>query len=118
MMIKTILAIIVLILSIRFIESDGILLLIVQTLFSSSVILETIQLIAYCIRINELYNQVYQHFFTDRNSNKNAYWIQWYVVEYESIKSYYKVRLDSKLFNKYNDSLGNNWKEIEKNITC
>ena len=38
-------------------------------------------------------------------------------IEYETIKAYYKVRLDTKLFNKYNAELSKQWDTIKNKIS-
>lgn len=38
------------------------------------------------------------------------------IFEYESIKAHYKVRLSSKIYHQMNESLSEEWSEIERNI--
>lgn len=40
----------------------------------------------------------------------------YYIVEYECVKAYFKVRLDSKIFNKYNLALTKEWDSLKQSI--
>lgn len=114
---KATISIFILFMSTRFIKSNEILLVITQTIFSSNFILDSIRLISYLNSTKRLYDEAYQFFITDKHKNKNSFWIQWYVVEYETLKAYYKLRLDSKIFNKINNELTEKWETMELEIS-
>lgn len=114
--VKMILSFSVIIVSIRFINDDELLLTIAGTLFSSSCIADTIKLIIYNNKMKKLYDDAYRFFITDNSDSSNISWIQTYIIEYECVKAYFKVRLDSKIFDKMNSKLSQNWKDINKNI--
>lgn len=114
--IKSILSIFLLVLLSRYVLDNNFYLLITQTIVSISYIEDGINLYFYYSRLQELYNQAYNYFITEKCNEKNLSWIQWYAVEYESIKSYYKIRLCSKVFNKRNLELSNEWNQISSNL--
>ena len=39
-------------------------------------------------------------------------WFLAYIMEYEAVKAHYKVRLDSKVFNKCNTELSQKWQDM------
>lgn len=97
--------------------SNNIVLAIVQVLFSAEVIEEAISIICYYFKINSLYEKARNELVTVGIVTKNQYvWLFEYCMEYENIKSYYKVRLDTKIYDKLNEELSNNWSKIEKQI--
>lgn len=114
---KSILAIVVLIITERIVSSGDLLLLILQTVFSTYVIEDTIRLAIYKFRMNKIYDEAFTELVTlGVKGRKHATWMLSYVVEYEAIKAHYKVRLDSKLFYKHNDALSKKWDAIQKKI--
>lgn len=114
--IKLILSIILLVLLSRYVLDNNFYLLIVQTIVSISYIEDGINLYFYYSKLKDLYNQAYNYFITEKCNGKYLSWIHWYSVEYESIKSYYKIRLCSKIFYKRNPELSNEWNQILSNL--
>ena len=114
--IRLILSIFLLVLLSRYILDNNFYLLITQTIVSISYIEDGINLYFYYSRLEDLYNQAYNYFITEKCDEKYLSWIHWYSVEYESIKSYYKIRLCSKIFNKKNSELSNEWNQILSNL--
>lgn len=97
--------------------SNNVLLVIVQVLFSAEITEDAISIICYYFKISSLYEKARNELITVGIISKNQYvWLLEYCMEYENIKSYYKVRLNSKIYNSLNENLSNNWDEIKKQI--
>lgn len=96
-------------------KNENIILLIAQTAFSANYICGFVSLWVYRIRLNNLFEMFYKTFVTVgiKGKNTNILLLN-YIVEYEAIKAHYKIRLSSKIFEKNNEYLTNEWKEIEK----
>ena len=90
---------------------------ITQAVFSAYIIEETVMLTIYKTKMDKLYNLFYTEFITLGVSKlKQQYLLLYYVVEFESVKAHYKVRLDSTWFNKHNLELSQKWAEISSKI--
>lgn len=116
--IKSLIAVIVLI-SVGWIISDGsILLVISQTIFSAYIVEDTVLLAIYANRLNKLYDNAYSILVTSGiHRSQQIPILLLYCVEYESIKAHYKVRLDSKIFNRYNHELSEKWESVVSKIS-
>lgn len=114
---KIMLSLLVLLISIRYIANGDLLLIISQIVFSSYFIWDAIMLLVYTIKLSHLYNKAYENLITVGIKDKNQLiWLMYYIVEYECIKSYFKIKLDSKIFRKLNSSLSKEWDKIQKSI--
>ncbi len=114
---KIILSLFVLLISIRYIANGDLLLIISQIVFSSYFILNAIMLLVYTIKLSHWYDKAYENFITFGIKNKSQLiWLMYYIVEYECIKAYFKIKLDSKIFRKLNPSLSKEWDKIQKSI--
>ena len=101
----------------RYIADGDLLLTISQVVFSSYFILDTIVLLSYAIRLKYWYDKAYEQLITIGIKNKQQLvWLMYYIVEYECVKAYFKVRLDSKIFNKYNLALTKEWDSLKQSI--
>lgn len=115
--VKSFLAIVVLIVACRFVKNDEILLIVSQTVFSATLVEETIRLILFSQRIRALYDDAYCQFVTNGiNTKAQRVWLRWFCVEYESIKAHYKIRLSESIFTKMNPELSKQWECISKQI--
>ena len=114
--VKSAIAVVVLVVSCRFMTDSSFLLIIAQTTLSSYVLLDTVMLIIYKVRMDNLYKDGYKLLISPKlgiGGKKKTACILAYVVEYESIKAHYKIRLSEKKYNKYNDKLSDQWKHIQ-----
>ncbi len=111
--IKSVIAIAVLVVACRFLPDSEFLLIIAQTAFSSYVLIDTVQLVFYKLRMENLYKEGYTALITPgiKGKGKNAVLLA-YSVEYEAIKAHYKIRLDEKIFKKNNDRLSEQWNHV------
>ena len=111
--IKSVIAIIVLVVACRFLTDSEFLLIIAQTAFSSYVFIDTMQLVFYKLRMESLYKEGYTALITPgiKGKSRNAVLLV-YAVEYEAIKAHYKIRLDEKTFRKNNDRLSEQWAQV------
>ena len=99
------------------VSNGDILLIISQAVFSAYVVENTVLLTMYKAKMDNLYDEAYSSFVTVGIKNKKQkVWLLSYAVEYEAIKAHYKVRLDSAIFNKYNDELSKKWDLLQKKI--
>lgn len=115
--IKSLVSIIVLFVACRFISNDDILLIIAQTIFSASVMEETVRLNIFVYRISALFDNVFHEFVTVGITKKDQRaWLRWFCVEYECIKAHYRIRLDESIFNKINPSISKKWEIISSQI--
>lgn len=114
---KSIVAIIILIITGWAHNSSEILLIILQSLFSVYVIEDTFILIFYKFRMQKLFDDAFSSLITiGINNKKQEIWLLAYILEYESIKAHYKVRINNKIFNLYNDELSKKWNELQSKI--
>ena len=111
--IKSAIAVAILIVACRFMNDSEFLLIIAQTAFSSYVLLDTVMLVLYKLRMDGLYKEGYALLITPgiKGKKKNACLLA-YSVEYEAIKAHYKIRLSEKIFKKNNDKLSNQWNQV------
>ena len=111
--IKSVVAIAVLVVACRFLPDSEFLLIIAQTVFSSYVLIDTVQLVFYKLRMENLYKEGYTALISPgiKGKSRNAV-ILAYSVEYEAIKAHYKIRLDEKIFKKNNDRLSEQWTQV------
>lgn len=99
------------------VASGDILLIISQAVFSAYVVEDTILLTIYKLKMDNLYEEAFSSFVTVGIKNeKQKVWLLSYAIEYEAIKAHYKVRLDSAIFNKYNDELSKKWDLIQQKV--
>lgn len=111
---KAIVAVFLLISIDWFNTNQEIILVITQSVLSTYIVEETIMLAFYKSKLEKLYDLIYAEFITigiTKKSQQNL--LLYYVVEYESIKSYYKVRISYYIFNKYNGQLSQKWDDIK-----
>ena len=111
--IKSAIAIAILVVACRFLPDSEFLLIIAQTAFSSYVLIDTIMLVFYRLRMDNLYKEGYTALITPgiKGKSRNAVLLA-YSVEYEAIKAHYKIRLDEKIFKKNNDKLSEEWVRV------
>ncbi len=111
--IKSAIAIAILVVACRFLPDSEFLLIIAQTAFSSYVLIDTIMLVFYRLRMDNLYKEGYTALITPgiKGRSRNAVLLA-YSVEYEAIKAHYKIRLDEKIFKKNNDKLSEEWVRV------
>ena len=117
-LVKSLLAIIVLI-SVSWIIANGnILLIIAQAVFSAYIVEDTVYLTIYVNRLNALYDSIYTALITTGvHSSQKMPILLSFCTEYECIKAHYNIRLDSKIFIKYNHELSEKWNTISTHIT-
>lgn len=115
--VKLIVAVVILIVTCRFVASDDILLVIAQTAFSAVVIEDAIRLIIFSQRIKALYAKAYHEFITVGISTASQkVWLKFFCVEYESVKAHYRIRLSESIFNKLNPELSAEWDVLSEQI--
>lgn len=115
--IKSLIAVIVLISAGWIIADRSILLIISQAIFSAYIVEDTVLLAIYTNRLNKLYDSIYSLLVTSGiHRSQQIPILLLYCVEYESIKAHYKVRLDSKIFSRYNHGLSEKWGIIVSEI--
>lgn len=110
---KSAIALLILLIACRYIVDGNVVLAITQTVFSSCVVAETIMLLIYRNRLDSLYNEFYTQFITlGVGVDKQKPILLAATVEYEAIKAHYKVRLNSSIHSKYNSELSAEWDKI------
>jgi len=111
--IKSGIAVIVLLLAYRFVDDYELLLIIAQTVFSAYIFVDTVMLLLYKARMENLFDEGYLALITPgvNNKSKEAVFLA-YTVEYEAIKAHYKIRLDERIFNKNKEEYDKQWKQI------
>lgn len=110
---KSVFAILAFLLSCMEIKNGEIVLLVAQTVFSSTFLLGSIGLLVYQMRLNSLYDDFYHEFVTVGISKiEQIRLLLADTVEYEAVKAHYKVRLSSKKFTAMNVELSRKWTEI------
>lgn len=111
---RSLLCFVVFILICILVKNDDVILIISQTVFSASCICGTLSLFVYKNRLETLYNDFYHALITiGINQAKEKVLLLSNIVEYESIKAHYKIRLSTKVFKKNNSSLSIKWSNIE-----
>jgi hypothetical protein len=89
-----------------------------QTMFSSVVVIDSIQLIVFSFKMNRICEQFHTHLITESKSaatNRKAVLLSC-IVEYETTKMYFKVRLSQKVFEKLKSRLDTRWMELLSQI--
>ena len=115
--VKLLVAIVVLIITCRFVANDDILLIVAQAAFSAVAIEDAIRLIIFTQRIKVLFEEAYHEFITIGISKESQkVWLKYFCVEYESIKAHYQIRLNESTFNKLNQQLSKEWKALSEQI--
>ena len=115
--VKSILAIIVFIAACLEIKNGEIVLLVAQTIFSSTFLIGAVGLWLYQMRLETLYREFYHECVTvGISKNEQVSMLLADTVEYEAAKAHYKIRLSSKLFQNKNEELSRQWAEIEGKI--
>lgn len=115
--IKTMISIVIFICACVAYKNYGVVLIICQTVFSSYFIEEFITLIMYKSKLEKLYEDFYNQLITIgiHDKSQKALLLA-YAIEYETIKSHYKVRLSKKEFDKHNEDTSLKWEEIYEKI--
>jgi hypothetical protein len=89
-----------------------------QTMFSSVVVIDSIKLIVFSFKMNHICEQFYTHLITGRGitiADQEAIFISC-VVEYETTKMYFKVRLSQKIFENLKPKMETEWKKLLSQI--
>ena len=112
---KIIIAIgIVLLLSMVGTVDKALILLVTQTMFSSVVIVDCIQLIVFSFKMKGICEKFYTQLITENGivtADRDAILLSC-IVEYESTKMYFKVRLSQKVFEKLKPKLETDWEKL------
>lgn len=115
---KIIIAAMVFVSSLRLFADGNLVLLIVQTCFSSVVLTDQLLILLFGARVERVYEQFYTAFISGGqivSSQKEALLLS-YAVEYETLKAFFKVRLSTKIYNRDQVELSEKWGEIARNI--
>ena len=110
--ITSVLAVLTLLLACCFVDNSKVLLIVAQTVFSSHILVDTIMLILYKWRLDDLFNEGYYLMITAKKRKTSYALLIAYAVEYEAIKAHYKIRINEKLFNQNNEKLSKRWEQI------
>lgn len=111
--VKSLISLIIFILFCIVVKNDDIVLIVAQTVFSANYLCGTMSLCVYKSRLEALYNDYYNNIVSvGANTHNQKVLLLADIVEYESIKAYYKIRLSTKAFNKLNSSLSTEWESI------
>lgn len=111
---KSLCALIVLIIALNTFTDNELPLIVFQVVFSSSYVLGITNLILYCIRLNNLYNDFYQKLFTDENySDTTSIYLISLCAEYEIIKGSQRVKIPINLFKKWNPEFTAEWENLK-----
>ena len=109
-------AIVIFIISVFLSPNRELIVVISQTVFSTYILADVINTCVCSSKMNKLYEEAYTQFVSVGISDNLEAWILAYVVEYESVKAHYKVKIDGFLFQRYNRMLSRRWEDIEKDI--
>lgn len=91
---------------------------IAQTMFSSVVIIDCIQLIAFSFKVNDICGEFYAHLIAEGGNvtlNSEVKLVSC-IVEYETTKMYFKVRLCQKVFEQLKPELEVGWAKLLSQI--
>ncbi|KSU21832.1 hypothetical protein [Lactococcus lactis] len=112
--IKSLGAIIVLIITLNVFTTNELPLIVLQVVFSSSYILGMINLILYYYRLKSLYDDFYKCLITEKTcSDITIIHLVSLCVEYEIIKGSQQIKISSKLFKELNPKLSANWDKLK-----
>lgn len=115
--VKSLVAVMVLIITCRFVANDDVLLIVAQTTFSAAVIEDAIRLIIFTQRIKALFEEAYHELITVGISMASQrVWLKYFCIEYESIKAHYRIRLSESIFHKLNPQLSEEWNILSEQI--
>lgn len=115
-LLKSCLAILTMII-ILYVGSNNVLLITLQAVLSGYVLQGAIMLIAFYIRIRNLYNELYHGLITTQVMHRDqAFLVYSLAAEFEACKAYFKIRLSSKRFVEMNEDLSQKWTELKASI--
>lgn len=115
--IKAVVAVVIFICTCIVYKNYSVMLIICQTVFSSYFIEEFITLIMYKLKLEKLYEDFYKELITiGIHDESQKLLLLAYAIEYETIKSHYKVRLSENEFYKHNEDTSSKWEKIYKKI--
>lgn len=115
---KLIIAVVVFILALMFINSAALYPVLAQVIFSAYFIATAIRTCVFCSRLNELYEVYYRELITyGVRGEERVPTLIATSEEYECVKAHYKVHLSSRMYNKMNDELSARWRDMEKKIS-
>lgn len=87
-----------------------------QTLFSAEVIISFIKLCYYYIKVGEIQEKLRGIFIITPTSHNREPLLVAVTMEYECVKSYCKVALSSRIFNKNNEKWSHEWDKLLREI--
>lgn len=88
-----------------------------QAVFSAYLIEDAVLLISFHSKVKAVYERFYETMVSTSATEDDLPLLVANVQEYECVKAYFKVRLDSERFNKMNDELSSMWSDIERRIS-
>lgn len=87
-----------------------------QAVFSAYLVEDAVLLMSFHSKVKYIYERFYETLVSTRATGDDLPLLVANVQEYECVKAHFKVRLDSKLFNKMNSELSERWSAIERRI--
>ena len=115
---KTLVAIMVFVVSWRAVSDVEIVLALAQIVFSSVFVSDTIMLFIYIFRIRQICDTFYTLFITEKgtsNTEKQVLLLS-NSIDYEVVKGFYKVRLSERIFKKMQPELEVKWAALSAKI--
>ena len=115
---KTLVAIMVFIVSWRAVSDVEIVLALAQIVFSSVFVIDTVMLFIYIFRIRQICDTFYTLFITERGAitTEQEVLLLSNSIDYEVVKGFYKVRLSEQIFNKMQPEPEAKWTALSAKI--
>jgi len=88
-----------------------------QTVFSAHLLEDTVSLWAFHSKVKAVFQGFYERLVSTGANKRDTLLLVANAQEYECIKAHFKVRLDSKIFDKMNGVLSQQWIDIERRVT-
>lgn len=106
------------VISLRIVKNIAVPLIIAQTIFSSVIFVDIVLFLFFYSRTGKLCSNFYTYFISDGETinDRREILLLSYAVEYESIKSFHKVHLSEKVFQKEKEHLETVWATISEKI--
>lgn len=92
--------------------------LLAQIIFSGRILLGACKLVIFYFRVQRIYDEMFRSFITNECALRKKYLHHFFdlMIEYECLKSFYQLRLSSRIFKKMNAQLTVEWDSIQRKI--
>ena len=115
-MIKSVVCLLIYVFLLIVVKDLNVILLVTQTIFSAELIIGFLKFCFFKMKVDKLYDELKNLFCVVGVNESTEILLLCHSINYECVKSYYKVLVSSKIFKKYNDKWTIEWKNMLKKL--